>query len=609
MSYDIKAAEAAGHSIDQQLEFLAKLHNYDSSAAEKAGFGKDEQLKYLANLPEPKSKADNYEVDTQDEGLGIPESTIGAALGATLGAVAGPAAGAAVDTGALLGSKVVNPAAAGAVDMPGSNSPAAVRKWLATQTSNPYAGGKDYKDASKKSKMAAGEPIQSRGSKTPIRKGNLGINNQLPETSLPQKAAANIINAEKVGKPGVARRVAGMGVAGAEFGNMMEEAKKGNYGRAALSGLGSLGGLASQSRIKPIRAVGTGLSVAVPAIQKFVLPDEEEEVQQKAAGGKIGALETIAKKLFDPRFDKRVGEIPKLHNQTRHVEPTHNADVPSIYLPDYVDHPFVTSMSDRTDASGKLLGINNNMFERPIDLTGGQGYMFDPKNPGKTWESGKGPSSAILKSARTMKDFTGKDPIYLPWRMAPTGSDFSPMTGETMLGYAQSAMSNKEKAQIDNLLKGIIPNWQGMDHPESFKQFGAASTAARKAAQKAMDKHFRGEGGLGLGEARLAISDPNQVNAPEGGLQNVGRIFSDQSLIKSGEGSRYPYGVPGEGLGKLDREINIAQLLPKWVKERGIEDVKKPRATDMRSLQMKPYSGILTDELLRAAGFKIGGLV
>jgi hypothetical protein len=320
-------------------------------------------------------------------------------------------------------------------------------------------------------------------------------------------------------------------------------------------------------------------------------------------------LESIAKKLFDPRFDKRVREIPKLQSQVRHVEPTQNFEAPKIYLPDYEGRPFVTSMSDRTDASGKLLGLNNQMFQNPIDLTGGQGYMFDPRNPGKVWESGKGPSSAIAKTAAAAKDFTGMDPIYLPWRMAPTGSDFSPMTGETMLAHAQSVMGKKEKADVDNLLKNYIPNWKGLDNPESFKQFGSASTKARKAAQNAMDKHFRNEGGLGIGEARLAISDPTQINAPEGGLQNVGRIFSGQPIIRSGEGSRYPYGVPGEGLGVIDRDINIAQLLPKWAKERGIEDVTRPGATDMRSLQMKPYSGILTDKLLMSVGYKKGGAV
>lgn len=421
----------------------------------------------------------------------------------------------------------------------------------------------------------------------------------------------------------------GRGLAGAGTGFQAADAynrfKQGDIPGAAISGLGALGSAATFIPHPATRVGGAAIGVGAEALNMY-LDSLKQKVEQQPAPApapvqgplsapapqgmaKGGEVINAAKKLFDPRFDKRVREIAKLENQIRHVEPTHNAQAPKIYLPDYEGHPFVTSMSDRTDASGRLLGLNNTMFENPIDLTGGQGYMFDPRNPGKVWESGKGPSSAILKSARAAKDFTGKEPIYLPWRMAPTGSDFSPMTGETMLAHAQSAMGGKERAQIDDVLKNIIPNWQGVDHPESFKHFSSAPTAARKAAQKALDKHFRDEGGLGLGEARLAISDPNQIAAPEGGLQNVGRIFSEQDLIKSGEGSRYPYGVPGEGLGTLDREVNIAQLLPKWVQERGVQDVTAPHHTDMRSLQMKPYSGILTDKILMDAGFRKGGLV
>jgi hypothetical protein len=46
----------------------------------------------------------------------------------------------------------------------------------------------------------------------------------------------------------------------------------------------------SQSRIKPVRALGTGLSIAVPAIQKFLLKDKDEDqsnIQEKAMGGSV----------------------------------------------------------------------------------------------------------------------------------------------------------------------------------------------------------------------------------------------------------------------------------------------------------------------------------
>ena len=222
---------------------------------------------------------------------GIPMAPAGAVIGAATGAATGPAIGKTVNTGINTAAKFINPAAAPQQDAltralsgaPESNAPQAVQNWLKTQTSNPFAGGKDMSGAYKKSQLAAGEPVQSRGSNIPIRKGNLGISNQLPEPTPSERVASSILNAERVGTPHMVRRVAGMGVAGGELGNLIEETEKGNYGRAALSGLGALGGAASQSRIKPVRAIGTGIAAAVPAIQ-YMLP---EEVEHKADGGSI----------------------------------------------------------------------------------------------------------------------------------------------------------------------------------------------------------------------------------------------------------------------------------------------------------------------------------
>lgn len=225
------------------------------------------------------------------QGGGIPMAPAGAVIGAATGAATGPAIGKTIDTGINTAAKFINPAAAPQQDAltralsgaPESNAPQAVQNWLKTQTSNPFAGGKDMSGAYKKSQLAAGEPVQSRGSNIPIRKGNLGISNQLPEPTPSERVASSILNAERVGAPHMLRRVAGMGVAGGELGNLIEEAEKGNYGRAALSGLGALGGAATQSRIKPVRAIGTALAAGVPAVQYF-LP---EDVEHKADGGSV----------------------------------------------------------------------------------------------------------------------------------------------------------------------------------------------------------------------------------------------------------------------------------------------------------------------------------
>lgn len=228
-------------------------------------------------------------VEKAADAVGIDDTmlapAVGTAIGATTGAALGPGVGSAVD---FIANKLADKTAAPGTVRP-EGVPEGVINWYEQESGHPYAGGKTKEAAYAKGQRAAGEPVESRGAKIPIRKGNLGITNQIEPTkpTLAQKAAANIINAEKVGTPGMTRRMAGMGVVGGELGNIKEELSKGNYGRAALSGLGALGGAASQSKIKPVRAVGTGLSAIVPTIQ-MMLPDEEDQSNiNKKNGGQI----------------------------------------------------------------------------------------------------------------------------------------------------------------------------------------------------------------------------------------------------------------------------------------------------------------------------------
>lgn len=210
----------------------------------------------------------------------------GLAVGTLTGAATGPTVGAAVDVAATKAAEKVT----GPKGTPRGDK---VAKWLATQTTGPNVGGATFKEAFKKSETARGVPVQSRGSKVPIRKGFLGIENQPAEPSLPQKAAANVIAGEKLGKPGVPRRVAGMGVMGAEAGKTVSDIEQGNIGDAILSAIGTAGGAMSQSRIKPIRALGTGISLLVPSVQGYQAvkdiynPPKEEEPEKKATGGLV----------------------------------------------------------------------------------------------------------------------------------------------------------------------------------------------------------------------------------------------------------------------------------------------------------------------------------
>lgn len=305
---------------------------------------------------------------------------------------------------------------------------------------------------------------------------------------------------------------------------------------------------------------------------------------------------------FDPRYDPRVNEQAKMQAMTRDIQLNPNAiNAPAVSLADFEGRPFITSMADRTAAGGKLIGVNNVNFNRPVELMGGQDYMFN--NPGQVWASAQGPVKQLMTQANEVKQATGQNPLYMPWRMAPSGGDFAAMTGETMLAYADSAMGKMQKKSLDRSIKKMIPDWSGVSDPISVEQFRNAPDRTRKAIKQIMDRDFRDANGLNIGSARLAVSDPAQLAAQEGGVMNVGEIFAGNPMVMQSGHPSYPRGVPGQGLGTLAENRNIFELLPEVAKARNIKNSTNPGASDIRALQMKPYAGVITNELLKRLGY------
>lgn len=304
---------------------------------------------------------------------------------------------------------------------------------------------------------------------------------------------------------------------------------------------------------------------------------------------------------FDIRYDPRANEQERLKNLITHTEQFNQNKIPSVTLADFEGRPFITSMADRTAAGADLLGVNNVMYKRPVPLYGGQDYMFN--NPNQVWASAQSAVTPIIQNAKILKEATGQNPIYIPWRMSPKGGDFAHMTGESMIAHAEAAMGKSDKTTLNNSIKELLPSWKGVDSPQSISQYRSAPKKVRDAIMQVMDRDFRDLGGLNYGEARIAVSDPRQLNAMEGGIQNVGEIFADKPMIMHSGHPSYPRGIAGQGLGTLQENRNIFELLPNVAKERGIVNPTNPSANDLRALQMKPYAGILTPKLLKDLGY------
>ena len=340
-------------------------------------------------------------------------------------------------------------------------------------------------------------------------------------------------------------------------------------------------------------AVGAGLLAA---------PEEAE----------AGVVKTFGR-AFDPRFDPRVKEQEKLRDTTFTIEERGTQDAPRIPLADLEGRPFVTTMSDRTQAGGLLTGIDDVALDRPINLQGGQGFMFE--NPGMVWASAPGVVNQIMRAASEV----GDNPVYLPFRMAPTGGDFATMTGETMLSFASSNMNKTQKKALDQAIKDYesvgsmvkgkrvgaglkIKDWKGVDDPSSVEVWRNTPDTLRKELMNMMDVQFRDKGGLSVGQARLAVTEPGQADALDAQIQNIGEIFTGKDVVQASGHPSYPAGVPGQGLGRTDQEVGIFELLTDarfGGQQKPVGDPQKPTAQEIRALQMKPYTGRITEDILR----------
>lgn len=347
-------------------------------------------------------------------------------------------------------------------------------------------------------------------------------------------------------------------------------------------------------------ALKQNVSKLVPTTEDFQSPQKMGEWSMAAAMNAPMGLAIKSTRMgdigFDTRFDKRKLEQSRLNDLTT-VKDTPDFVPESVSLSDYPDHPIITSMSDRQDKA-KLISIND--VPMNMEYQGGQGYMLH--NLGQAWSSNDAPAKQIMKMAQMMRDKTGKDPLFLPWTMSPSGGDFANQTGETMLRYANENMGKRDSNAANKMIGQIIPNWLGMGTEEGITQFRTSPKKMRDLVMKNMDVNFRNKGGLGIGETRLAVADPNQLNTRDGMLMNVGQLFGDQKLIPNSGHNAYKRGIPGQGLGTIDRDIMVHQLLPDFVKQRGVDPLN-PKRPHLRALEVNAYGGTLTDELLKKLGY------
>lgn len=314
-----------------------------------------------------------------------------------------------------------------------------------------------------------------------------------------------------------------------------------------------------------------------------------------------GALST-GKRVIDSAFSKamgggtdRVGVLNKLESMQTGITDRPMGNIPEVNLYDFEGSPYILTQSDRSAAGGVLESIHNKEID-PVDLRGGRDFMFDPPSEGQVWASDPQVIKTMHNRSSALKKQFGKDPLLLPFTMAPTGIDFATMPLDTMINYARQGMSKSNIKKLDAGIRKIIPQWKGVADSSANAVFRQVHGSKRKLVEDLIDKNFRDvKGGLSMGEARAATSDSSQYLEKAGSLKNIGRINANEPPILDSGHPTYVGGLGGEGLGVLRENLNARV----FAENNG--RVLKNDMSDIRSLGMRhQYSqGIIDDKLLK----------
>jgi hypothetical protein len=196
-----------------------------------------------------------------------------------------------------------------------------------------------------------------------------------------------------------------------------------------------------------------GVSIpAAAAIAEGIMTPEEAQAGPLSAG---------ARRIIDPRFSQPVagGSERKavrgaLETMQTDIDPR-LMDVGSpVTLQDYEGYPYMLTQSDRSAAGGMLTGIHGQSID-PVNLQGGRDFMFDPQSGNLVWASDPNVVKTMYKRAMELRKKFGKDPILLPYTMAPTGIDFARMPLDTMINYARQGMSKANIKKLDSQIKRL----------------------------------------------------------------------------------------------------------------------------------------------------------
>ncbi|NDG42822.1 MAG: hypothetical protein EBY28_26620, partial [Betaproteobacteria bacterium] len=245
---------------------------------------------------------------------------------------------------------------------------------------------------------------------------------------------------------------------------------------------------------------------------------------------------------------------------------------------------------------GLLTHVGDEELPTPVRMQAGAHHMrkIKPSGESSIWASAPGVISRQSKLVKTAIGMPGVDKVYgLHASMLPTGVDFGKPLSKTLVGQLQN---NPPHPDIGNAFNTVMrkkyPEFAGVENPAELHEQLMADTrrapGMRKTFVKLMDSApYQNAGMPSVGHARVAISDPEQLNLPVHSIgMGIGEYEPTGRIIRKATMPHEDYSAESAGkhTGRFEVPMSRAEMFPEWEAKR--RELNMSTSADPRSFSM-----------------------
>ena len=409
----------------------------------------------------------------------------------------------------------------------------------------------------------------------------------IPPKLTPQQKATMMMQSPTASPPSRMGQMYGAGMAAGQGADAYSQARQGNLGQAAISGIGSVGGVASMSSNPKLRLLGRAVTTAAPILRSMTAPEE------KAMGGVVGyakgkavkgGLEAV-KKLLSPA-GKSGAQVSREASYVHDVRPSHKfSDTNKLSIEDLQGSVLVGVPGDRSLTGHTLYSVNGVPLAKPTELFGGPRYGQRKADLGENsfWASQQGAASAFQNKVARAAEDTGMPVHGIYTAMAPDSSNYALHHTESLLNQLDALNPRKKDVQaFDKIIRSEYPAFFGLNDPDVMEQLRMNPEMRKLIAERLNKRSISEVLGLPSGEATThAITEPRLRDVATGTSGfSVGKLdpHAKLSMDIAGDHPTYNTKIPGEFRGEMIAQLPWQEYFPDVAKQIASNPKQAPHA-------------------------------